>query len=158
MLAPGFRLGWIHAGRFAAQVERLMFLTTIAAPSLPQLAVAELLESGGYDRHLKRLRTAFANQVEEMRQAIARYFPERTRITRPDGGYLLWVELPEAIDAVELYRRAGTANIGILPGVIFSASGLFRHHIRVSCGYPMSESLDRAVRALGRICRTMLDR
>jgi DNA-binding transcriptional MocR family regulator len=158
VLAPGFRLGWIHAGRFAAEVERLMFLTTIAAPSLPQLAVAEFLESGGYDRHLKRLRAAFANQVEETRQGIAKYFPERTRITRPDGGYLLWVELPEGIDGLELYRRAANANIGILPGVIFSAGGQFRHHIRVSCGYPMTDALDRALRALGRICAAMLRR
>ncbi len=156
ILAPGFRLGWVHAGRFTAQVERLMFLTTIAAPSLPQLVAAEFLESGGYDRHLKRLRTAFANQVESMGQAISKYFPDSTRITRPGGGYLLWVELPERIDAVELYRRASAANIGILPGVIFSASGQFRHHIRISCGHPMSESSDRALRTLGRICKAML--
>ncbi|HEU4402229.1 MAG TPA: PLP-dependent aminotransferase family protein [Candidatus Polarisedimenticolia bacterium] len=158
ILAPGFRIGWVHAGRFSQQVERLMFLTTIAAPSLPQLAVAEFLESGGYDRHLRRLRATFANQVDATAQAIAKHFPEKTRISRPDGGFLLWVELPKQIDAIELCRRALTANIGILPGPIFSASGQFRHHIRMSCGHPMSETTDRAIRTLGRICATMLGR
>ena len=156
VLAPGFRLGWIHAGRFTPQVERLMFLTTIAAPSMPQIVVSEFLESGGYDRHLKRLRTVFANQVEAVSQAVSRHFPDRTRITRPGGGYLLWVELPKEVDALELYRRASAANIGILPGAIFSAGGQFRHHLRLSCGHPMSEASDRALRALGRLARGML--
>ena len=107
VLAPGFRVGWVHAGRYHAEVERLKFLNTVATPHLQQLVLAEYLESGGYDRYLTRLRIAFAEQVRMVSQAASKYFPEGTRITRPDAGYLLWVELPKKVDAVELFRVEG---------------------------------------------------
>ncbi len=152
IVSPGYRLGWIVAGRFRAEVERLKLLTTIAAPSLPQLVVAEFLESGGYDRHLKRLRANLAGNVESMRQAIGKYFPNGTRISRPAGGHLLWVELPAKTNAVKLYRAALAEGISILPGTIFSATGRFQNYIRINCGQTWSEILDRALLTLGRLC------
>lgn len=152
VLAPGFRIGWLHPGRFRAEVERLKFITTIASPTLPQLAVAGFLESGGYERYLRMLRNAFAQQVQTMSRAIAKYFPEGTRLTRPRGGYLLWVELPKNVDAFRLFRDALQEKISILPGTIFSPTARFRNHIRISCGYPWSEQLDRALLTLGRLC------
>ena len=152
VLAPGFRVGWVEAGRFRAQVERLKFLSTIATPSLPQLAVANFLESGGYDRYLRRLRLAFSGQVQAMSKAIAKYFPSGTRLTRPWGGYLLWVELPKPVSALKLFRKALAENITILPGPNFSASGRFQHHIRISCGYPWSDELDQALLTIGKLC------
>jgi DNA-binding transcriptional MocR family regulator len=93
-----------------------------------------------------------AKQVQVYSHAIVNYFPEGTKISRPAGGYVLWVELPETVDAVKLYRAAVSKNISIVPGVIFSASGRFRNHIRISCGYPWSESMERAIMTLGRFC------
>jgi DNA-binding transcriptional MocR family regulator len=151
VLAPGFRVGWVHAGRYQAEVERLKFLNTVATPHLPQLVLAEYLESGGYDRYLARLRIAFAEQVRMVSQAAAKYFPEGTRITRPDAGYLLWVELPKRVDAVKLFRAAIAAHITIVPGTIFSTTGRFRNCIRISCGYRWSDAIDRALVTLGRL-------
>jgi DNA-binding transcriptional MocR family regulator len=156
VLAPGFRVGWIQAGRFQPQVEKLKFITTIASPSLPQLAVAGFIESGGYDRYLRKLRTAFADQVQWVSQAIGRYFPNGTKISRPAGGYVLWVELPSEIDATKLYRSALAQNISILPGVIFSPSGRFQNHIRISCGQSSSDAIDRALIALGKLAEKSL--
>ncbi len=155
VLAPGFRVGWVEAGRFRDEVERLKFLSTIATPSLPQLVVASFLQSGGYDRYLRRLRLAFSNQVQAMSKAIAKYFPSGTRLTRPAGGYLLWVELPRSVNAVKLFRQALAENITILPGPIFSASGHFQSHIRISCGYPWSDDIDRALLTLGKLCEKL---
>jgi len=152
ILSPGYRLGWVAAGRFRAEVERLKFLANVANASLPQMVVAEFLESGGYDRHLKRLRTNLATQVDRVRQATAKYFPEGTRISRPAGGYMLWVELPPTVDALKLYRAALTQNISILPGAVFSASNRFKNHIRINCGHTWSETYDRALLTLGRLC------
>jgi len=151
VLAPGFRVGWVHAGRYQAEVERLKFLNTVATPQLPQLVLAEYLESGGYDRYLARLRIAFAEQVRIMSQAVSKYFPEGTRITRPEGGYLLWVELPKKVDSLKLFRAAVGAHITIVPGTIFSTTGRFRNCIRISCGYRWSDSIDRALVTLGRL-------
>jgi DNA-binding transcriptional MocR family regulator len=155
VFAPGFRVGWVEAGRFRDAVERLKFLFTIATPSLPQLVVANFLESSGYDRYLRRLRLAFSEQVQATSQAIAKYFPSGTRLTRPAGGYLLWVELPKAVNALKLFRQALDENITILPGQIFSASGKFPSHIRISCGYPWSGDIDRALLTLGKLCEKL---
>ena len=152
ILSPGYRLGWVAAGRFRAEVERLKFLANVANPSLHQMVVAEFLDSGGYDRHLKRLRATLATQVDRVRQALAKYFPEGTRISRPAGGYMLWVELPPRVDALSLYRAALTKNISILPGAVFSATNRFKHHIRINCGHTWSEAYDRALLTLGRLC------
>ena len=152
ILAPGFRVGWVIAGRFHAEVERLKLLSTVASPSLLQMVAAEFLETGGYDRHLKKLRTTLANQVEGVRQAIAKYFPEGTRISRPAGGHMLWVELPSKIDALKLYHAAMAEHISILPGTIFSASGRYRNCIRINCGHRWSDEHDRALLTLGRLC------
>jgi DNA-binding transcriptional MocR family regulator len=152
ILAPGYRLGWVAAGRFRADVERLKLVNTVATASLPQLVVAEFLESGGYDRHLKRLRTTLAGQVDVVRQAIAKYFPEGTRVSRPAGGHMLWVELPPGVDAMRLHRDALAAHISILPGPIFSATGRYRNYIRINCGNRWSETIDRALLRLGRLC------
>ncbi|MBI2347663.1 MAG: PLP-dependent aminotransferase family protein, partial [Deltaproteobacteria bacterium] len=57
-IAPGYRVGWAAPGRFKSQVEHLKSMNTIATATLPQMAVARFLESGGYDRHLRKLRKA----------------------------------------------------------------------------------------------------
>jgi DNA-binding transcriptional MocR family regulator len=155
VLAPGFRVGWVHAGRFQAEVERVKFNNTVSTASLGQLALGEYLESGGYDRYLARLRIAFAEQVRMVSHAAAKYFPQGTRITRPDAGYLLWVELPKKVDAVELFRAALDENISIVPGTIFSSTGRFRNCIRISCGSRWSDAIDRALLTLGRLADSL---
>jgi len=155
-LSPGLRIGWVAAGQFQAEIERLKLLTSVATAGLPQLIVAEFLKSGGYDRHLKRLRATLAGQMEAVRRAIARYFPGGTRISRPAGGYMLWIELPAQIDALALYRAALAEHISILPGTIFSASGRFRNCIRINCGHTWSEAHDRALLTLGRLCERLV--
>jgi DNA-binding transcriptional MocR family regulator len=152
VLAPGFRVGWIQPGRFLDTVTRLKFITTLSSPSLPQVAVAEFIECGGYDRYLRSLRTALANQVQVFSQGVAKYFPEGTKISRPAGGYVLWVELPETVDALKLYRASLAKGISIVPGLIFSASGRFRNYIRISCGHPWTDSIEHAVMTLGKLC------
>lgn len=152
-LPPGFRVGWVIPGRFRAEVERLKFLSTVATSTLPQMAVAEFLASGGYDRNLNRLRTAFAGRVETVRQAIARYFPAGTRVSRPAGGLLLWIEMPPKTDALQLYQAALAEKIAILPGRIFAPSNRFRNHIRINCGQTWTEAHERALLQLGRLGR-----
>jgi DNA-binding transcriptional MocR family regulator len=115
------------------------------------MAVADFLENGGYDRHLRRLRRALADQVARMSAAIALRFPPGTRISRPQGGFMLWVELPAGKSALDLHARALEQGISIAPGPIFSAKQRFGSFIRVGCGYPWSETIDRAVGTLGRI-------
>jgi DNA-binding transcriptional MocR family regulator len=155
VLCPGYRVGWLVAGRYRAEVERLKMLTSIATSALPQMVVAEFLETGGYDRHLNKLRSTLRLQVEGVRQAISKYFPPGTRISRPAGGFMLWVELPSRINALKLYQAALEEHITVIPGSLFSASGRYRNYIRINCGHRWSETHDRALLTLGRLCEKL---
>ncbi len=92
---PGVE-GW---GNFNADIfERLD--DDLAAPTICAHAIAEFMAVGGYDPYLRRRRGEYARRVAAMFQAVRRYFPEESRLTRPSGGYLLWVQLPESFDAL----------------------------------------------------------
>ena len=93
-LAPGYRVGWTAPGRYKPQVESLKFTSSMATATAPQMAIAEFLQSGGYERYLRKLRRILLSQVQQISAAVGRYFPAGTKVTRPQGGYVLWVELP----------------------------------------------------------------
>src|SRR5690606_2674107 len=129
------------------------------ATSAPvQLAVAEYLQRGGYDRHLRRMRRTLAANVDRMTAAVARCFPAGTRVTRPRGGFVLWVERPGGADALRLHRRALADKISVAPGPIFSTSGAYRNFIRLNCGYPWSDRLEAALVRLGELVAADLGR
>lgn len=152
-LAPGFRVGWAAAGRYARQVERLKLTTSLAAAMPSQLALAEYLGQGGYERHLRQLRSALAAQQQSMLAAIEAHFPAGTRVTRPQGGYFLWVVLPESVDALALHRNALAQGISIAPGPMFSAKRAFRHCIRLNYGHPWDAGQAAAVAVLGALAK-----
>ncbi|MHC5225048.1 aminotransferase-like domain-containing protein [Ignatzschineria sp. LJL83] len=150
-LAPGFRIGWVAAGRYAAKIERLKLMSTIS-PSIPaQLAISHYLKHRHYDRHLARLRVELQKSQAKMLTAIEEYFPEDIRVKKPAGGYFLWIELPHGVDALELYRRALLAKISIAPGPIFSASQAFRHYIRLNYGMKWNDEYQNAMKQLGEL-------
>jgi DNA-binding transcriptional MocR family regulator len=62
------------------------------------------------------------------------------------------VELPRRVDSLKLYRAAAAQKISIVPGMIFSPSGQFRHHFRLSCGHPLDETIQRALITLAKLC------
>lgn len=147
-LFPGFRVGWTAPGRFRSRVEWLKYTTTHATPTLAQLALAEFMAGGGFQQHLRRVRKVYAQRLGSMRRAVIRHFPEGIRVTRPAGGFLLWVQLPDKVDSQELYKRALENGIAITPGHIFSASDRYRDFIRLNAAQ-WSEEKDWAMRRLG---------
>src|SRR5207237_2254077 len=116
-------------GRFKPRVEFLKYVNTSATPSLPQMAIAEFLQNGGYDHHLRKIRRRYAAQMQQMTEAITRYFPAGTKIKRPSGGMCLRVELPPHINALKVYHQALAGGITIAPGQIFSAKQRFENFI-----------------------------
>lgn len=152
-LAPGYRIGWASAGRYSRQVQRLKLSSTLSASGPAQGAIAEYLEQGGYDRHLRRLRQTLQTQQDRMADAIAQEFPAGTRVTRPQGGFFLWVELPAAVDALALHRDALARGISVAPGPIFSASNQFASALRLNYGHPWDAAHEEAIRVLGELAR-----
>jgi DNA-binding transcriptional MocR family regulator len=113
--------------------------------------LAEYLTGGSYDRHLRKLQQQFAAQIHRVRQAVLRYFPGPVRVSHPQGGFVLWIQLPKDVDSLDLYHRAMQKGISISPGTIFSATGQFRNYIRLNCANTWSPILERAIRTLGQL-------
>ncbi|RRV10596.1 PLP-dependent aminotransferase family protein [Pseudomonas sp. v388] len=150
-LAPGYRVGWVAGGRYTEQINRLKLMTTLS-PSVPaQAAIADYLNHGGYDRHLRKLRDTLELQQGAMLAAAARYFPAGTKVTKPVGGYFLWFEFPERVDSLQLFQLALAQGISLAPGPIFSPTQGFRNCARLNYGNPWDERSEQAMAMLGRI-------
>ena len=150
-IALGYRIGWAVSPLFHADITRAKFYSSVACPTLQQRVLARYYASGGYDRYLRRVRASLAANLQSYIDTIARAFPEGTRVTRPAGGLVLWLELPRNVDGAELFRNALASRIGIAPGVIFSANAEYRNYIRLSCGLPWTATIERALEKLGRL-------
>lgn len=149
-LAPGWRVGWVAPGRFRDAVARQKLLASLATSVPAQLGIAGYLERGGVERHLRTLRATLQDWRDRSVEAVRRQFPAGTRVSHPGGGYFLWVELPEDVDALALQRRALAAGISVAPGPMFSASRAFGHHLRLNFGHPRDPSRPDAIAWLGR--------
>lgn len=155
-VAPGFRIGWVTPGKWHAQVQMLKFINSVGSPEALQLAISEFLSSGSYERQLRKLRQSFRDHVARVSAAVSEHFPAGTRITRPAGGFILWVELPEGVDSVALFRQAIRNNISLGPGTLFSATDRFRNCIRMGCAEPWSARTERAIVTLGELVARQL--
>src|SRR5450830_972362 len=144
-LTSAYRVGWAIPGRYRNQVEKLKFLNTLATPTIPQRAIAEYLTQGGYERHLRRV------QRDLMRHFVLRFFPEGTHVSEPAGGYILWIELPPRVDAMELYRRCLVLGITIAPGRIFAATNRYSNYIRLNYSYTWSIEIEKALKTIAKI-------
>ncbi len=154
-IAVGFRIGWAVSSQFHVEIARAKFFSAVACPTLQQRVLARYYASGGYERHLRRMRLALASNAQSITECIAQNFPQGTKIARPAGGMVLWVELPPQVDGTELFRTALASRIGILPGMVFSAKGDFRNYIRLNCGLPWTTTVQRAVQKLGKLVGEM---
>jgi DNA-binding transcriptional MocR family regulator len=157
-LTASYRIGWAMPGRYRRQVEKLKFLNTLTTPSVPQVAVADYLKQGGYDRHLRHVRKVYRQQARLMTATVLRFFPSGTQTSTPMGGYVLWVELPPSIDSMQLYQAALARGITIGPGAMFSSRDTFRHFIRINYSYPWNAQTEAALKTLGELAATMAGR
>jgi len=153
-LAPGYRIGWVAAGRFVRAVGRRKVSSSLSANIPAQEAIAEYLRQGGYDRHLGVLRRTLADQQNSALQSLRTHLPADFTVTQPEGGYFLWLELPERIDAIDVHQKALAAGFSIAPGPIFSARREFAHCLRLNYGHPWTTAGERAIKALGAIVRS----
>ncbi|MFG0806650.1 aminotransferase-like domain-containing protein [Pseudomonas fluvialis] len=154
-LSPGARIGWIIAGKYQADIERLQTFSTYSACSVTQMGIAAYLENGGYDRHLRHIRQEYRKNLTAYQLAVQQHFPEGTQMSRPLGGFILWVSLPARVNTQQLHMRALQQGISIAPGMIFSNTEQFNHCLRLTCGIPWNREAERAIMALGLLARQL---
>ncbi|MEO1300240.1 MAG: PLP-dependent aminotransferase family protein, partial [Cyanobacteria bacterium J06636_16] len=153
----GMRTGWCAAGRYHSKVSKMKAILNFSTSTALQLTVAAFLSNGGYDRHLRQLRRVYQSQMNRMQQAICDYFPAETCVSRPQGGHVLWLEMPNGFDALRLYREALEHRIGIAPGVMFSASGkCYNNCFRINTSVAWTPAIDQAIQTLGHLAKRQL--
>ena len=152
-VAPGYRVGYLSAGRYQSQVQDLKNTITLAGPGITQQALADYLRLGYYERHLRRLNKRLQLQVQQVAEAVSVHFPKGTRLAQPQGGFLLWVELPEGCDAVKLHDRALAKGISLAPGPMFSARGRYQNFVRLNCGLDWSDKVEAGLATLGKLAK-----
>jgi DNA-binding transcriptional MocR family regulator len=150
-LAIGYRIGWAIGHRYTEALIRAKFCTTVGCATLQQHVAARYFRAGLHDRHLRRVRDHLRGNCERFVEAIAASFPRGTRASQPDGGVVLWIELPSGADGVELFHAALERGIGIAPGIIFSARAEYRNFIRLSAGMQWTPAVAKAIDVLGRL-------
>jgi DNA-binding transcriptional MocR family regulator len=155
-LSPGYRIGWVIPGKFFETVKQLKRIQNISSPTLTQAAIAHYLKHGRYEFHLKNIRKALHTQSLRYVQAIIKYFPADTKVSRPHGGFILWLELNKKVNAFKLRTEAMKHNISIVPGKIFSAGNNYSNCIRISFGKPWNDDIDYGLMILGKLIRKMM--
>ncbi|WP_181954757.1 aminotransferase-like domain-containing protein [Chitinophaga lutea] len=154
-LAPGYRVGWTMPGKYKDKVLRLKLNHSVSSATLPQAAIGHFLENGRYEHHLRGLRKMLHMNCLRYQQAIADYFPEDTCVTRPQGGYVLWLELNEHVNTIELYEMALRRKISFAPGRIFSLQDRYNNCLRISYAMPWNKQVDDGLKTIGKLIRQM---
>ena len=158
-LAPGLRVGWVASKQLAPVIGQLKFMSSMACPTIVQYAVADILSSGKYERHLRTMRIQLAKSMHALILAIERYFPVNTRITQPQGGFVLWVELPtdnlisKNFDTYELTLRLLDEKIAITPGKIFTTTQKYKSCLRLSSGGYWTPLKEKALKRVGELIK-----
>lgn len=150
-VSPGLRLGWMIPGRHMAGARQHKYFVNLATSTLPQLAIAHFLEQGGYDRYLRHARQNYRDGIERLRSAVALSFPAGTAVSRPSGGFVLWVQMAAGVSGTEVYQRARQEGINVAPGLMFSTTNKFENCLRLNAANPWAERIETAVRRLGAI-------
>jgi DNA-binding transcriptional MocR family regulator len=150
-LAPGLRLGWLHAARWSELVDGLRSHTTSRPTEVLELTLAKLLKQSGLERHHLRLRSVLASRREHAREIITKTFPKGTRASNPPGGMLLWIELPEGLDAHKVLERALPERISFIPGTLFTTKRRYSNCLRLGLGGRWGSLQHAALARLGAI-------
>lgn len=152
-LAPGYRVGWVAPGRFKENILRMKLYHNISGTSITQETIGGFLETGRYESHLRKLRHTLYGNMLRYSGAIADYFPEGTKASRPQGGAVLWVELPPHIDTVDLYEKARARSISFAPGKIFTLQNQYQSCMRLNYGLVWNEQTQAHLKALGELAK-----
>ena len=155
-LAPGYRVGWVSPGKFKDKLIRYKLLHTMSSPPLYQEVVADFMEHGRYEHHLRGLRNTLYSNYLKFQSAIEKYFPENTKISKPQGGFVLWLELDPKIDTAILYDIAIQHNISFAPGRMFTQHEQFNNCMRLNYAIKWDEKVEASLKKLGQLIKNEL--
>jgi len=150
-LAAGYRVGWVAPGKFLEKIKRLKHYHSISCNAIAHQTIANFLENDRYENHLRKLRQTLYRNTLQFHRLIGDYFPEGTRVSRPTGGFHLWVELKKRTDTVELYNKVIQHKISFTPGKMYTLRNQYNNCLRLSTGLILNDKVEGALKLVGRL-------
>ncbi len=159
ILAPGLRLGWVLAAPCHTQRLISSGLTCSGGGANPFVAytVAIFGQQGWLEPHIARLVARYRQRRDAMLTALERAMPPGVRWTHPQGGFFVWLTLPEPLRADEVLAQAHRHDITFLPGGPFFAQGGGGAHIRLPYSFIAPSEMTQGIHTLAQIIRHMLN-
>jgi len=156
-LAPGFRVGWALAPHAIREKLVLANEAAVLSPSsFTQLIISEYLSTADWKGQINTFRGVYHERKNAMLDALQEYLPELTW-TNPNGGFYVWVTLPDRLDSKAMLPRAVKELVAYTPGTAFFADGAGRQNMRLSFCYPTPENIRIGIRRLATVIRGELD-
>jgi DNA-binding transcriptional MocR family regulator len=153
-ISASLRCGCVINAQHASTLSALKYARGSGISALTEAVLQRFLDQGYYQRHLVKVRSEFRQLLARYSQEILQLFPSGTCLSQPQGGFILWVELPHAIDGAILQKQALQKRISVAPGSIFSeGGGQYRNSIRLNCAIPWSVAAHKALAQLARLIR-----
>ncbi len=156
--ASGLRVGWVLAPH--AIREKLVLAAesaTLCPPTLNQLIVSRYLATHDWKGQIKKFRENYRERRDAILSALDQYLPPGCSWTKPDGGFYVWVTVPEGVDTKAMLPRAVTARVAYASGTGFYADGFGSRQMRLSYCYPTPERIREGVRRLAAVLESEMD-
>jgi 2-aminoadipate transaminase len=150
--AAGLRVGWVLAPH--AVREKLVLAAesaTLCPPTITQLVVSRYLSTHDWKGQIKTFQETYRLRRDAMLGALDAYLPAGCGWTKPDGGFYVWLTVPEGVDTKAMLPRAVTARVAYASGTGFYADGLGSRQMRLSYCYPTPERIREGVRRLANV-------
>jgi DNA-binding transcriptional MocR family regulator len=152
-LGSGFRIGWVSGGVYHEKIKRLKYISNFYTNGILQDSIGRFLETGLYNSHLKKMKTALQQNLARYMNSINKHFTDDIKIATPQGGMSIWMELPAYINSQILQRQALAEGIGICPGHVFSASKRYNNYIRINYCLIWNPRVDKYLEKLARLIK-----
>ena len=148
-LSPAYRVGWFSLPARLQHLSAAIITHNVAVNSPLQLGLADFIYSRAYRTHLNQLKPRLIEQLQQYRATIIECFdPVEIRLNQPQGSYALWLQLPEQIDGLAMYRYAQQQGINIVPGILFGEDNRYNNCIRLNAGHELSKDIRQAIQCL----------
>ncbi len=156
--SPGMRLGWVCADpSLIARMTMAKETADVCTDVLSQSIAAEFFKGGHLKDHLGRLIGTYQGRRDAMLSAIDQYFPKSIRYNRPLGGFFVWAELPEHLNAVTLFEKAIAAKVAYVVGTAFyTKEGQGLNTLRMAFCTSNEEKIREGVKRLGGVFQEAL--
>jgi 2-aminoadipate transaminase len=145
-VAPGVRLGWLTAPAKIRQAARTV--ASGGTNTFVESVVGRYCEAGYFEERLPLLRETYKARRNHMLAELERTMPDSVSWTEPNGGFFIWVELPEGIDTESMLELAAQAGVTYLPGSIFYPDDGGENALRLSFTYVGEEKITAGIEAL----------